>query len=129
MDPEGITSVQSMYSVRETVNRLENMLHTAGATIYARIDQQAELKKAGLDIGPMEFLLFGNPAAGGSLIIQNPLVALDLPLKLLISENEKSETWIVYNGADYIARRYNLEQGKYQPLILDKIIQRSLLQY
>jgi uncharacterized protein (DUF302 family) len=127
MDPEGITSVQSMYSVRETANRLENMLHTAGATIYARIDQQAELKKAGLDIGPMEFLLFGNPAAGGSLIIQNPLVALDLPLKLLISENEKSETWIVYNGADYIARRYNLEQGKYQPLILDKIIQRSLL--
>lgn len=126
MDPAGVLSVQSTYSVHETTNRLENILRTAGATIYVRIDQQAELKKAGLVIKPMEFLLFGNPTAGGPVIVQNPMVALDLPLKLLIVENEKSETWIIYNDALYIGDRYKLEHGTYAPLVLDKIIQRAI---
>jgi uncharacterized protein (DUF302 family) len=127
MDFKGVLSVMSTYTVHETTNRLENILRTGGATIYARIDQQAELKKAGLAIKPMEFLLFGNPRAGGPIIIQNPVVALDLPLKLLILENDKNETWIVYNEASYISDRYQLEQSNASPLILDKIIQRAMM--
>ncbi len=126
MNTIGILQVQSQHTVHETANRVENILRNGGATVYARIDQEAELKKAGLVIRPMEFILFGNPAAGGPLIIQNPLVALDLPLKLLILENDKNETWIIYNDASYIGDRYKLEQGTYSPLILDKIIQRAI---
>jgi uncharacterized protein (DUF302 family) len=127
MNPAGILSEQSSYPVRETVDRLIHVLLSGGATVYVRIDQQAELKKAGLAIRPMEFLLFGNPAAGGPVILQNPLVALDLPLKLLVLENDKSETWIIYNAASYIGERYTLKQDTYSPLILDKILQRALV--
>jgi len=127
MNPTGILQIQSKYTVHETANRLENILRTGGATIYARIDQEAELKKAALVIRSMEFILFGNPAAGGKLIIENPLVALDLPLKLLIFENDKNETWVIYNDASYIGDRYKLEQGTYSPLILDKIIQKAII--
>ncbi|HLK28310.1 MAG TPA: DUF302 domain-containing protein [Puia sp.] len=127
MDPAGILQVQSKHTVHETANRLENILRNAGATVYARIDQEAELKKAGLAIRPMEFILFGNPAAGGPVIMQNPLVALDLPLKLLILENDKNETWIIYNDASYIGDRYKLQQGTYSPFVLDKIIQRAII--
>ena len=126
MNPAGVLQIQSKYTVYETANRLENILRTAGATVYARIDQQAELKKAGLVINPMEFILFGNPAAGGKIIIQNPLVALDLPLKLLILENDENETWVIYNDASYIGERYKLQQGTYSLLILDKIIQKAI---
>jgi uncharacterized protein (DUF302 family) len=126
MNTPGISSAQSIYSVRDTSNRLENIMQAAGATVYARIDQQAELKKAGLVIRPMEFILFGNPAAGGPVIQQNPLVALDLPLKLLIFENDKNETWIIYNDAFWIGDRYKLEQGTYQALVLDKLVQKAL---
>jgi uncharacterized protein (DUF302 family) len=126
MNPTGVLSVQSIYNVPETTNRLENILHAAGSTVYARIDQQAELKKAGLSIRPMKFLLFGNPKLGGPIIMQNPMVALDLPLKLLVLENDKNETWVIYNGADYLVERYMLEYGTYQPLVLDKIIQKAL---
>ena len=127
MNPTGILQIQSKYTVHETANRLENILRPGGATIYARIDQEAELKKAALVIRSMEFILFGNPAAGGKLIIENPLVALDLPLKLLIFENDKNETWVIYNDASYIGDRYKLEQGTYSPLILDKIIQKAII--
>lgn len=125
MNPTGVLSVQSSYPVHETANSLENILVKGGATIYARIDQQAELKKAGLAIRPMEFLLFGNPVAGGPVIVQNPLAALDLPLKLLILENDKNETWVIYNDASYIGERYMLGDGTYSALILDKIIQKA----
>ncbi len=127
MNPTGVLSIQSTYSVHETANRIENILITGGATLYTRIDQQAELKKAGLIIRPMEFVLFGNPVTGGKIIIQNPLVALDLPLKLLILENDKNETWIIYNDASYIGDRYKLEQGTYSQLVLDKIIQLAII--
>jgi uncharacterized protein (DUF302 family) len=127
MNPTGVLSIQSTYSVHETANRIENILIAGGATLYTRIDQQAELKKAGLIIRPMEFVLFGNPVAGGKIIIQNPLVALDLPLKLLILENDKNETWIIYNDASYIGDRYKLEQGTYSQLVLDKIIQLAII--
>ncbi len=126
MNPKGVLSVQSRYPVRETADRLEKILHSAGATVYARIDQQAELEKAGLDIRPMEFLLFGNPAAGGPVIMQDPLVALDLPLKLLVFENEQNETWIISNEASYIGERFGLAASTYAPFILDKIIQKAI---
>jgi uncharacterized protein (DUF302 family) len=127
MNPTGVLSVQSKYNVHETANSLENLLLKGGATVYARIDQQAELKKAGLAIKPMEFLLFGNPAVGGPVLVQNPLAALDLPLKLLILENDKNETWVIYNDASYIGDRYKLENGTYSSLVLDKIIQKAII--
>jgi uncharacterized protein (DUF302 family) len=58
--------------------------------------------------------------------MQNPMVALDLPLKLLIFEDDQSQTWITCNDASYIGDRYKLEQNIYLPLALDKIIQRAL---
>jgi uncharacterized protein (DUF302 family) len=127
MNPTGVLSIQSKYTVHETANRIENILREAGATLYIRIDQQAELKKAKLIIRPMEFILFGNPVAGGPIIVQNPLAGLDLPLKLLIFENDKNETWVIYNDASYIGDRYKLEQGTYSALVLDKIIQRAII--
>ncbi len=127
MNPTGVLSIQSKYSVHETANRIEHILLEGGATLYTRIDQQAELNKAKLVIKPMEFILFGNPVAGGAIIVQNPLAALDLPLKLLIFENDKNETWVIYNDASYIADRYNLEEGTFSPLILDKIISRAII--
>jgi uncharacterized protein (DUF302 family) len=127
MNPTGVLSVQSRYTVHETADSLVNVLLKGGATVYARIDQQAELKKAGLVIRPMEFLLFGNPAVGGPVIVQNSLAGLDLPLKLLILENDKNETWVIYNDASYIGDRYKLENGTYSSLVLDKIIQKAII--
>ncbi|WP_408733659.1 DUF302 domain-containing protein [Mucilaginibacter sp.] len=43
------------------------------------MDQQAELKNAGLNTPPLEFILFGNPKAGGPIMKDNPAAALDLP--------------------------------------------------
>lgn len=122
MNPEGINIYPSKYSVRETTDRLQRFLEEHGATIYARIDQQDELKKTGQTIAALEFLMFGNPKAGGALMAQTPLVALDLPLKVIAWEDDNSKVWVACNDAKYIEERYSLSHVENTPLNLDKLI-------
>ena len=122
MNPEGVIIRESKYSVKETIDRLQAFLQQHGATIYSRIDQQAEVQKAGLNLSPLEYLLFGNPKAGGALMAENPLVALDLPLKMIAWEDDNSKIWIAYNDAKYIEERYGLSHNENTPLNLDKLI-------
>jgi uncharacterized protein (DUF302 family) len=123
---KGIITRPSNYPVKETISRLEKFLQEHGATIYSRIDQQAELAKAGLTLAPLEFLLFGNPKGGGPAMIQNPLAALDLPLKVIAWEDKDKKVWIAYNEGSYIQSRYSLPDNVSGVLNIDPIIQNAL---
>jgi uncharacterized protein (DUF302 family) len=103
-----ITSLPSKFSVKETIDKLETVFRSKGITIYGRIDQQAEAEKAGLQLKPMELLLFGNPKAGIPLILHEPLCALDLPLKVLAWEGMDGKVWLSYNNFAYLQRRFAL---------------------
>jgi uncharacterized protein (DUF302 family) len=104
----GIISQPSPYSVTETVDRLEAILQAKGITIFVRIDQQAEAKKVGLSLRPTQLLLFGNPEAGTPLMVAEPIIALDLPLKILAWEAADGEVWLSYNDPDYLKQRFSL---------------------
>ncbi|MDN3549261.1 DUF302 domain-containing protein [Mucilaginibacter aquaedulcis] len=121
-NPTGVTVRKSQYSVKETINRLQAALEQHNITIYARIDQQAELQKAGQAIAPLEYLLFGNPKAGGPVMIENPMAALDLPLKVIAWQDEHAVVHIAYNDASYIKNRYALSTGVTAPLAIDELI-------
>jgi len=94
-------------------------LQQHGATVYARINQQSELNNAGLKIRPLEFILFGNPKGEGPIMIENPMSALDLPLKIIAWEDGSNKVWLAYNDADFIEERYSLPQTLMGPLDLD----------
>lgn len=126
MNPKGVVIRESKYPVKETIDRLQNFLLQHGATIYARIDQQAEVQKAGQNLGPLEFILFGNPKAGGVLMAENPMIALDLPLKIIACQDGQKKVWVAYNEGAYIEQRYNLLHKDNTPLNLDPIITRVL---
>jgi uncharacterized protein (DUF302 family) len=57
-----------------------------GITIFARIDQKIEAEKVGLSLHPTQLLLFGNPQTGTPLMVAEPAIALELPLKALAWE-------------------------------------------
>ncbi len=126
MNPEGVKIYPSPYPVKETIDRLREFLQQHGATIYARIDQQAEAQKAGQNLQPVEFIMFGNPKAGGPLMAENPLVALDLPLKVIAWEDSEKKVWVACNDASYIEERYNLSHNENSPLNLDPLISKLL---
>ena len=104
----GIISQLSQYSVPVSIDRLEAILEVKGITIFARIDQQAEAEKVGLSLCPTQLLLFGNPKAGTSLMVAEPTIALDLPLKVLAWEATDGKVWVSYNDPNYLKQRFSL---------------------
>jgi uncharacterized protein (DUF302 family) len=112
----GIIIVQSKYGVRESIDQFEKLLSAKGIVVFARIDQQAEAKKAGLDLSPTELLIFGNPRGGTPVMQAYPLAALDLPLKLLAWSHDDSTVWLTYNDAAWLGKRHGLTKDMIQTL-------------
>jgi uncharacterized protein (DUF302 family) len=108
MNANGIIDLACKQSVAETVSKLEPLLKSKGVKIFARIDQAAEAKAAGLTMRPMVLLIFGDPKAGTPLMIQHPSIAMDLPLKALVWESADGKTWLSYNSPEFLQQRHGL---------------------
>lgn len=98
---------QSRYGYTETIARLSRAIRDGGNTIFATIDQSAAATSAGLSLRPTSLLVFGNPRGGTPLMQAFPLVALELPLKLLVWE-ENGSTSVAYVPIAEIAARYRV---------------------
>ncbi|NLZ17686.1 MAG: DUF302 domain-containing protein [Desulfobulbaceae bacterium] len=105
----GVITRTSKYSFLETLQRLTAALENRGIKIFARIDQDREARTVGLDMPPTTLLLFGNPKAGTPLMLAHPAVALDLPLKVLVTESIPGEVKVHYNAALYITGRHGMD--------------------
>ncbi len=124
----GIITQPSPYSVTETIDRLEAMLQAKGITIFVRIDQRAEAKKVGLSLRPTQLLLFGNPKAGTPLMVAEPTIALDLPLKILAWEAADGEVWLSYNDPDYLKQRFSISDELVKNIaVIAPLINQALL--
>jgi uncharacterized protein (DUF302 family) len=104
----GIASHISPYGVDETLQRIEGVIHNRGLTLFARFDHGGEARKVGLAMQPAQVLVFGNPKAGTPLMIASPLIALDLPLKILVWQDDGGQVWASYNQPVSFAERYNI---------------------
>jgi uncharacterized protein (DUF302 family) len=122
----GIIIRTSQTSVRETMDLLARSVAEHGATIYARIDQQAEALKTGIELDPLEYLLFGNPQKGARLMASDPLIALDLPLKIICWKNNDGKTMVAFNDQEYIGSRHGLKTLPDSPLNLVPVVDHLL---
>ncbi len=99
---------QSAHSVAETLDRLEGILKKRGLTIFARVDHAAGAKKAGMEMKPTQLLVFGNPKMGTPLMLSNRRIGIDLPIKVLAWEDDKSMVWLAYNDPAYLKSRHGI---------------------
>jgi len=106
---DSFVQVRSNHSVTDTAARLEAVLLEKGMNVFARIDHAAGAAKAGMELSPTELVIFGNPKVGTPLMKCGPTVALDLPQKALIWEDESGQVWLAYNRPDYLAERHSLK--------------------
>jgi uncharacterized protein (DUF302 family) len=102
----GIVRVPSNSSLDETLHKLQTTLEAKGITIFALIDHSGEAAKVGMKMPATKLLIFGNPKGGTPLMLASPSIALDLPIKILIAEDEQKKVWISYNSAEYLAERH-----------------------
>lgn len=104
----GLVRIASPHSVPETLKRLDEFLRSKGLTIFARIDHSGEAAKVGLEMRPTQVLLFGSPKAGTPVMVAAPTVAIDLPLKALVAEDDQGKVWITYNSPEYLRQRHGI---------------------
>ena len=104
----GIIRKLSSHSVEQTVERLKNILQSKGVTLFALVDHSGEAEKVGMKMPPTKLLIFGNPKAGTPLMLAAPSIAIDLPLKILVSEDAAGKVWISYNSPQYLQERHGL---------------------
>jgi uncharacterized protein (DUF302 family) len=97
----------SPWSVDETVSRLSAVIAAKGLKLFATIDHSGEAHANGLDLRDTKVVIFGSPVAGTPVMEASPLVALDLPLKVLVFA-DGHETKLCYTAPAELARRYGL---------------------
>jgi len=108
MNENGLITTRSGNAVKLTVDRLEARLKAMGITVFARIDHAAGAASADMPLRPTELLIFGNPKAGTPLMQANQTIGIDLPLKILVWEDNSGGVWITYNDPTWLAKRHNL---------------------
>ena len=57
-----------------------------------------------------KLLIFGHPKAGTPIMIASPSAAIDLPLKILVSEDSAGNVWLSYNSTNYLQARHGFPQ-------------------
>ena len=107
---EGIVSRLSPFSVEETLERLKEAIRNRKLILFAHIDHSGEARRVGLTMQETHVLIFGSPKAGTPLMIASPLLALDLPLKVLVWQGEDDRVWVSSTSSDYLRVRYALPQ-------------------
>jgi len=117
----------SPFSVEETVERLQEAIHCRNLTLFAQIDHSDEAKRVGLTMQEAHVLIFGNPKGGTPLMIASPLLALDLPLKVLVWQSEENRVWVSSNSVTYLRDRYVIPQELVGNLaVSDAVIEQAL---
>jgi uncharacterized protein (DUF302 family) len=108
---KGIIDKPSQHSVDQTVDKLKGILQSKGVTLFALVDHSGEAEKVGMKMRPTKLLIFGSPKAGTPLMLAAPSIAIDLPLKILVWEDESGKVWVSYNSPDYLRDRHDLPEN------------------
>jgi uncharacterized protein (DUF302 family) len=105
---QGIIRKLTKHSVDETMEAIKGILAAKQIRLFAEVDHSGEAEKVGMKMRPTKLLIFGNPKAGTALMLAAPSSAIDLPLKILVSEDEDCRVWMSYNDAKYLQQRHGL---------------------
>jgi uncharacterized protein (DUF302 family) len=98
-----LVTKQSAHPFAVTLDRLEAATKNSGLTVFSRIDHAAAAKAAGLEMPPATVLVVGSPQGGTPLFLQHPQLAIDLPLKMLVWQDQAGKVFVSYNDATFMS--------------------------
>jgi len=113
---DGLITIPSTHSVKDTIDRLEAAVKAKGLTVFARIDHAKGARDVQMDLRPTELLIFGNARGGTPLMQAQQTAGIDLPLKALAWEDADGRVWLGYNDPEWIAARHAIASPVAQTL-------------
>jgi uncharacterized protein (DUF302 family) len=103
-----LVTLPSAHGVSATIERLRSLLEQKKIQTFALIDHAAAAKQVGLSLRPTQVLIFGNPQAGTPLMQSQQTIGLDLPLRVLVWEDEAGKVWLTYRRLELLAQRHQI---------------------
>lgn len=113
---DGIMHTRSTLPVAETVTRLTEAIQAAGAKLFTIVDHSGEAQSAGLALRDTKLIIFGSPVAGTPVMVAAPLAALDLPVKILVWQDDAGAVWMSHLDSAWLAARHGLSAEQAAPL-------------
>jgi len=107
MSDDELVTKASPRSVADTIARFSEVLAAKGVKLFAVIDHSGEAAAVGLELRDTKVVIFGAPQAGTAVMQAVPVAALDLPLKVLVWDDE-GQTKLTYTAPAALAVRYEL---------------------
>jgi uncharacterized protein (DUF302 family) len=101
----GLITKASRYSVKDTVERFEAAVRRRqadGYMVFTQIDHAAAARTVGLAMLPRTVIVFGNPKVGTPVMQKTASVAIDVPPKALVWQDEQGKVWLTYNSGKYL---------------------------
>lgn len=116
--PPSILTYASAHDFDTTIARLKAVLARAGAVVFADVDQREAAALVGLELRRTRLLMFGNPKAGTPVMVANPHAALELPLRLVVWEDDEGRVQVDYRDvAQTLGPHYGIEPDLLVPLL------------
>ena len=108
-DTSSIISMKSNHDFETTVERLTAAIEESPLTLMTTIDHAANAAKNDLELRPTTLFLFGNPKVGTPLMQEEQSIALDLPQKMLVWQDEAGDVYVGFNNPFYLKARHKVE--------------------
>jgi len=100
---------ESSIAVDKASEKLEKLLKEKEFKLIAKVEHDKAAKNAGLELRPTRLFIFGKPQVGSQLMKLNSTIGLDLPMKILIWEDENGKTQVSYFKGSFLANRHVIE--------------------
>ena len=120
-----ISVTESKYGFDMTVKKLKGAHKAKDVPSFAEFDHRKNAKKLGFVMPPAAVIIFGNPKVGTQLMLEESLIALDLPLKIGGMENEEKTVSLIFTNTDSLAKKYGIKESAILPkmqTLLESII-------
>jgi uncharacterized protein (DUF302 family) len=107
----GLVTIPSAHAMRPTLDRFAAAVREAGWIVFAEVDHAAAARDVGMQLRGRTVVLFGNPRAGTPGMAARPTLALDLPMRVLVWEDEQGRVQITRSSGEDIAQRVFARHG------------------
>ncbi|EAH5690395.1 DUF302 domain-containing protein [Campylobacter jejuni] len=108
---------KSKYNFNELIKRVEQELKDRNLTIFAKFNHYQNALDVNLTLKSNTVIVFGNPIVGTYLMQENPMIGIELPLKILIWQDQNNETFIGYVSLKSKIQKYHIKNT----VLVDKI--------
>jgi uncharacterized protein (DUF302 family) len=107
---------QSKHTCSSTLDKLSALLAEKGIQVFTTIDHSAAAVEQDMDLDFTTVVIFGDPKVGTLLMQADRRLAVELPLKILIWQQDGS-CQVGYNKLQDIVEKNNYDLGDKQNIV------------